>query len=580
MQQAPGQEPASGESGESRPRRLFQFDVSLHGKRGHCVNKVLGFAEAAARFGMAHWICVPRTAEPDVIALLGARPLLPTRPLMFAHEGSDFLERLPEVAEAMAPAWEALEREGVDAVDIVLFGAATPAAIFDLGRWLAGLPSERRPAAFVRFVGPEFKDDDNRIVPPFAEAYRLASRLIAGLPGSDRIFFFATNHHQVDDIARVCGRRVFLFPLPMYYGNAGLGRPAQAPSVVYIHVVAKEHEDLAISLAELVLRTHRDVRIVLKCQRRGMAEFSSATLGKLDADRVTVIGHGQTAEEYLAMIGNADIVVQPYPAAAYRVRDSGVFCEAAALGKVIVSPADTWMAGEIEAGHAAGVLFDALSVPSVTAAVEQAIVGFAPLSSDAAARAPAFRRGHNCESNLTRMLELAASTPDMALTIGTRKPIDFTDGVVSRSFLGNGWSHTEPGFGVWSDGEDADLVLCRTEDDPPPGSLTLTVAPYLAGKHRRLGVDVLINGAPVANWEFTDPALVARTFAVPGYAKTSRELRVTFQIRHPASPRDLGLSSDGRALGLRLIRLVFDAEANTAAAKPMVGRNPGAEPRV
>jgi glycosyltransferase involved in cell wall biosynthesis len=72
-------------------------------------------------------------------------------------------------------------------------------------------------------------------------------------------------------------------------------------------------------------------------------------LAGLPAGRIHLVDGVPDAAAYYALLAEMDIVLLPYEAASYRTRSSGILVQALAAGRPVVVPADTWMAGQIDA---------------------------------------------------------------------------------------------------------------------------------------------------------------------------------------------------------------------------------------
>jgi hypothetical protein len=80
------------------------------------------------------------------------------------------------------------------------------------------------------------------------------------------------------------------------------------------------------------------------------------------------------------------------------------------------------------------------------------------------------------------------------------------------------------------------------------------VKAHVNDKNPRLEVNVFVNGRQVARWVFRDGGLRHTDVRIP--ATGLRDylirplIRLTFEIKKPVSPAELGLSGDQRSLGL------------------------------
>jgi hypothetical protein len=79
-----------------------------------------------------------------------------------------------------------------------------------------------------------------------------------------------------------------------------------------------------------------------------------------------------------------------------------------------------------------------------------------------------------------------------------------------------------------------------------------------------------VNGALAAEWQFANLHPRVLALPIPAAADAGADLRVAFRIRHPMSPLELGLSLDGRKLGIMLRRLESSppADASPVVAAP------------
>jgi SAM-dependent methyltransferase len=134
--------------------------------------------------------------------------------------------------------------------------------------------------------------------------------------------------------------------------------------------------------------------------------------------------------------------------------------------------------------------------------------------------------------------------------------VQFQSGRVDPSVLRSGWSVPET-WGVWSDGPEARLVL-----DPMPvlvvnGDLLLIVraTAFTVPQYPHQLLDVLVNDMPLSLWTFkAGDGSVERRARVPAPVVTF-PLIITFRLRNPISPAELGVSDDARRLGIGLIHL-------------------------
>jgi hypothetical protein len=123
-----------------------------------------------------------------------------------------------------------------------------------------------------------------------------------------------------------------------------------------------------------------------------------------------------------------------------------------------------------------------------------------------------------------------------------------------EDMLGGGWGDPEP-FGRWTQGSRADLLV-RLDDSPAARGLEFEAFPFIGRDGRRLQVDVWANGRHLGrvDYERATPS-VERVPLGASAAAANGSLLLTWKIRNPASPAELGVSPDPRKLGLFLRHL-------------------------
>jgi hypothetical protein len=271
----------------------------------------------------------------------------------------------------------------------------------------------------------------------------------------------------------------------------------------------------------------------------------------------------QPAEEYFRDIAQADIVALIYQPAPYQTLTSGVLAEAAAYAKPIVGPAGTWIAEQIETGRAIGHVFNRPSVRSIASALLKSLADLPRLQAAALAIAETTRSAYSSQSYLERMSVLAESNADMRLRYVSGEDIDFSSALDSRYFMRAGWGDTET-WGVRTVEKSALLTIFPASVPEAGLVVNALVVPFFTKGKSRLTVDVSVNGAKIAQWEFNRRERhfglgTWRQAKIPrhlcGGLDEPKELLIAFTVSEVASPRSLSLSSDSRTLGLGLRKM-------------------------
>jgi hypothetical protein len=163
-----------------------------------------------------------------------------------------------------------------------------------------------------------------------------------------------------------------------------------------------------------------------------------------------------------------------------------------------------------------------------------------------------FRRFRCIESHWADIIIAKPGAPPLAIV---SEILDFSSSVNASTFMAFGWSVPEQ-WGTWTDGPRAELVFRLT---PPPVKavvLSAMVGAFVSDHHPNLDVDVFVNGHILAHWSFANGQNVGeRQIIVPLHIAQEPTLRVDFRMYDPNSPAELGLSTDGRKLGLSMYTL-------------------------
>lgn len=169
------------------------------------------------------------------------------------------------------------------------------------------------------------------------------------------------------------GLPVEVLPMPQYYGEQKPAAPAGNTRKPILTVLGRS---LPRKGSGAILDLVYKLRSRCPSLRFKIQSTSTKGLAKWKArftPRVTLFSGGLSMRQYLANLNTADIFLLPYSTEDYADRTSGVFAECAAMGRVAIVPANTWLARQIEAGRAAGVVFDSTQADAIENAVIRAV---------------------------------------------------------------------------------------------------------------------------------------------------------------------------------------------------------------
>jgi glycosyltransferase involved in cell wall biosynthesis len=208
-------------------------------------------------------------------------------------------------------------------------------------------------------------DEANDFITGYTKLGQVYLDAVRGYPDTDRLHFWTDTEELARDYQFHFGYSFGVLPIPFTHD---LVAPADGPAVpplncLYIGDVREEKgfhriPGLMRSLAEsgalgrmvrfLIQATDIHPSAATPAVRAAMAELEAAPPA-----HVELVGRGQRflpRAEYYRLLARADIVLCLYDAKIYRACSSGILAEALAAGKLVVVPADTWLARQLPQG--------------------------------------------------------------------------------------------------------------------------------------------------------------------------------------------------------------------------------------
>ena len=141
-------------------------------------------------------------------------------------------------------------------------------------------------------------------------------------------------------------------------------------------------------------------------------------------------------------------------------------------------------------------------------------------------------------------------------------------------YLYRGWSHDFESTGTWSNAKKSTLLLFINKDSEKPANLELTLSTFIAPNHPNQKINVYINNifkeqlsintpdmqtinfSPLLEKNQWSTGLYSKlySFFIKNPGNTSGEIfKIDFDYLNPASPKSLGLGTDDRLLGIRVV---------------------------
>ncbi len=374
----------------------------LAGRTGHRFNQALGIEEEARRRGMAPLLLIHAEAEPEVRAALPAALAVLHDPV-FRRDWS-FDRRTADFAAMLDTHLSPRVSRG----DRVLMTIATQCEARALAVWLRGLPARRKPWALLLFPADRW----NRLGATERERQVAELRALGDelrrTPAADRRRLILASHTEgmAAELAGIVGAPFSLAPMAEH--TAGLaprdGPPSRPPWVAVLGGARPEKGSERLRAIAAACRRRTDVRFRVQLANETLSPQAWEELAGIAGDPAVEALHGPLGrEEYARALRASDLLLVPYDRLPYRQRPSGQVSEAILCGLPIVAPRGTWMAEQVEAGRAAGVVYGEREgeragdgeAEAAAGALAEAAAGLDALTAEARRLAPAWRQAHS-----------------------------------------------------------------------------------------------------------------------------------------------------------------------------------------
>ncbi len=392
-------------------RQLHILDPQLVDYRGHYFNYCAQAVREVRRRGVPVSIYARKTCQ---VACEGLRPEPIFSHDIFAEVGRDpevwALENFHAVNQAFAADLSRIPVDRLSAEDLLFFPTLQQNQLYAIALWLGRIPAARRPAVAVllRYLTPAMEYIKNRANRDLiAHLYRYAAlSLVAAQP---RTLFCTDTREMADAFHAMLGQPVLELPVAM----EPLETPPEPsvagnrPTVVYLgHVSPLKGFHLLPEIIAHCSRRSPRPRFIVQVQSRADAIFAPVCQwldGQPPAD-VRVVEGALSPEHYHRLLAEADIVLLPYSPSYYGHCSSGVFAEAAALGKVVVVPANTVAARQGREFGLGVSTAETWTGAALAGALERALRDLGRLQAQARGAAAAFRADQSVQSFWTQLL--------------------------------------------------------------------------------------------------------------------------------------------------------------------------------
>jgi glycosyltransferase involved in cell wall biosynthesis len=364
----------------------------LAGLTSHHFNEAHGFIHEFARRGKEFLLLISIHAGAQIAAVLHARAVLDDPTFRMSWSFEERSQRFLDMLHAQIDA-------DLNANDCVLVTISTQLEAHALTRWLPELPRDKKPWIVILILSDRWNRSGRAEYERQIAEFRILHAAIASLMPKDahRLIFCTLTKLLAEELGDLLGTKVAVAPIPLEYGDPGLsGSTKPNPHLPRVAVLGGTRREKGSYLMPDIVRACRSqvqVEFLVELANDTLTAEEAETLAHIaEEPQVIVIREPMSLPEYHAALKSADIALFPYEIIPYRKRNSGVFAEAVAYGKPVVAPRGTWMAEQIEAGRAAGTIFEDLQPASIAQAIARCIADLKPLQQSAQAMSIEWRK--------------------------------------------------------------------------------------------------------------------------------------------------------------------------------------------
>lgn len=401
-------------------RRVHLFDPQLHGQGGHYMNHDAQLVRELQRRNIPVSVWARRGCT---VVCEGVVPEQVFSSDIFQEAANDphvwAIENFHNVNQGFLGDLCRIDAEKFAADDLIYFPNLLQNQLYAVAMWLGRFPANRRPmvAVMLRYLNHAMDYVQARANKELiALYYRYAARQLRAV--QPRSLICADTRELGQTYQQIIGFPIVELPNPMdvsaLLSTTSVRSASERPVVVYQgHTSPLRGFHFLPDIIERCQKLHPKPRFVVQVQSKEAAVGAQMgpmleKLTRLSATGdVRLVQGALSSADYFALLAEADVVMLPYSPTFYGHGSSGVFTEAASVGKVVVVSANTVPARQGKEFQLGVVAAPQWNTQSMADAVATALRDLPALRAKAEAGAPKFR-AENCAQTLWDRLFAAA----------------------------------------------------------------------------------------------------------------------------------------------------------------------------
>ncbi|MEW6540774.1 MAG: glycosyltransferase [Bacillota bacterium] len=391
---------------------LHIFDNTLRDKRGHHYEYDKSIYDEWTSMGFQAKVYCHQKAKRDIRESLSGMP-------NFSHDIHYSVSRIPKVGQTInfflgnLFFWKDLRKidpKSFSKSDIALFHTLSYNQLLGLFIWYKSLPVENQPfvVLLLRYTNIVFRPQ--KVWRRSRYLYKFIFKLFSNYLMKYNIVLAADSDILAEEYEELSGVKVSVLPIPHLPHNGNSKHSGKMTSFIYLGDAREEKGYCLLPEAiRGILGERKDIRFVIQSN---VSENPSKAVLKTKAElstigeTVVVVDGPLETEEYYKLLSEADAVLLPYCQSTYYGRTSGIFAEALAFGKPVITTADTWMELQIKKYNNCGVTFNGYNAQELKNAIEVFLNNKKDFSIKAKEASMEWKKFYNARTYIDRLLAL------------------------------------------------------------------------------------------------------------------------------------------------------------------------------
>ena len=357
--------------------RIVAVENGLIDMAGHHANNAMGLKIVCEQLAHEVTFLVNKRAETSLIETLHANPCFSLTPYdrsshdPLCGDWESFFYKSTLMADEFLKAFSTLIQSG----DIIFFSTATPVELRAAELIGRALLPYKTPRFVFNFVFSDFLDE-NLEFNAQAALYRFAANQFLAFCPSNLFLMTANGNDMAGYLTRLIGVNTHRFPMPKFYPSlmhTSKKPPFISPSKT-IGVFGDMRNPKGLHLLPKLVESNQGVRWIIQTPNQSFNKFWGVDANSMENNqRVHLVSSGLSHHEYYTMFSQVDIILTAYEKAPNKLQSSGLLAEAAASGKIMIAPLNSWVAEQVNARSLVCISYEHQQVANISHAIQETL---------------------------------------------------------------------------------------------------------------------------------------------------------------------------------------------------------------